>query len=74
MSGCAHRNAVDVDLVLTGEVVARLCRDCDAQLPLIHTPRGFTLLYNPANGLPWNCPDGALNLWLSKGFSPVPFT
>jgi hypothetical protein len=31
--GCAHPNAVAVALVLTGEVVAHLCPDCDEQLP-----------------------------------------
>ena len=30
---CSHSNAVPVALVLTGEVVARLCPDCDEQLP-----------------------------------------
>jgi hypothetical protein len=30
---CAHRRAVPVALVLTGEVVAALCSDCDQQLP-----------------------------------------
>lgn len=30
---CHHHGAVDVGLVLTGEVVARLCPDCGAQLP-----------------------------------------
>ncbi len=30
---CSHPNAVPVALVLTDEVVARLCPDCDEQLP-----------------------------------------
>ena len=31
--GCTHLNAVPVELILTGEVVAALCPDCDEQLP-----------------------------------------
>lgn len=30
---CRHVEVVDVDLVLTGEVVARLCTTCFEQLP-----------------------------------------
>lgn len=30
---CAHNGAVPVDLLLTGETVAWLCPECDAQLP-----------------------------------------
>lgn len=30
---CLHRHTVPVDLALTGEVVALLCRNCWAQLP-----------------------------------------
>ena len=30
---CAHHEAVPVDLPVTGETVAWLCPDCDAQLP-----------------------------------------
>lgn len=30
---CSHPNAIPVALVLTGEVVAALCPDCDEQLP-----------------------------------------
>ncbi|MGP4092973.1 hypothetical protein [Nonomuraea sp. KM90] len=30
---CAHAEAVPVESVVTGEVLAALCPDCDAQLP-----------------------------------------
>jgi hypothetical protein len=30
---CAHSNAVPVESVVTGELLARLCPDCDEQLP-----------------------------------------
>lgn len=30
---CNHPDAVPVELLLTGEVVAWLCPDCDRQLP-----------------------------------------
>lgn len=33
MGGCAHRNAVPVDLLVTGERVAWVCPDCPAELP-----------------------------------------
>lgn len=32
----------------------------------------FVTIYNPANGLPWRCPETALDLWLSKGFTKNP--
>jgi len=31
--GCHHRNVEDVKNLHTGTVVARLCLDCDTQLP-----------------------------------------
>lgn len=30
---CWHRNVVPVESVVTADVLARLCLDCDAQLP-----------------------------------------
>ena len=33
MGGCAHLNAVPVDLLVTGERVAWVCPDCPAELP-----------------------------------------
>lgn len=33
--GCKHVDAVDVESLLTQEVVARWCPDCSTQLPVI---------------------------------------
>lgn len=35
---CSHPDAVPVALVLTGEVVAHLCPDCDEQLSVDRVP------------------------------------
>lgn len=34
--------------------------------------RNFTTLYNPANGLPWDCPNGAVDTFLAKGWTKNP--
>lgn len=33
LGGCPHREPVPVESIVTGEVVAALCVECDAQLP-----------------------------------------
>jgi hypothetical protein len=37
---CQHSNAVPVESVVTGEVLARLCPDCDQQLSASHDLAG----------------------------------
>jgi hypothetical protein len=41
--GCNHLEVVNVDVALTGEVVARLCVTCDTQLPPPREPPPVTM-------------------------------
>jgi hypothetical protein len=45
---CGHPNPVPVTLFLTGELVARLCPDCDRQLPP-YEPGGVTAEPSPVD-------------------------
>jgi hypothetical protein len=29
---------------------------------------GFVVLYNPATGDPWECPEDAVDIWADKGW------